>query len=239
MEEFEEFVKESFKKIIISLQKQESVISSMVRNYSLLLNPNKNQQLSSLSTFQEPIITPQKSDALPTHQELTSSSLHTHHHQEPSTIFQELPLLSTPTQNPKILPKDQLLLPSCFPITPNTFKNNSLNSTKTKNNIVEKITMFEGFKDLPSHRYCAFGTTMKKKVLAVNVRHYKHSYLQQDDLRKRDKEMLAAELIPHGRSILQQHYLLFSLENKAYLKRKGLIRGKISYCNSKQRLLNC
>ena len=211
MKDFEEFVKESFKNIIISLERQESIISSMVRNYSLLLNPNKNQQLSSLSTFQEPIITPQKSDALPTHQELTSSSLHTHHHQEPSTIFQELPLLSTPTQNPKILPKDQLLLPSCFPITPNTFKNNSLNSTKTKNNtaIDEKRAMFEGFKDLPSHRYYAFGTTMKKKVLAVNVRHYRHFYLQQDDFRKRDKEMLAVELIPHCRSILQQHYLLF------------------------------
>ena len=119
-----------------------------------------------MSTFQEPIITPQKSDALSTPQELTPSSLHTHHHQEPSTNFQELSLLSTPTQNSKILPKDQLLLPSCFPITPNTFKNNSLNSTKTKSSaaIDEKRAMFEGFKDY------ALGTIRKKKVPAVKVR---------------------------------------------------------------------
>ena len=63
--------------------------------------------------------------------------------------------------------------------------------------------MFEKPKCLSSHRYYALGTTMKKKVPAVNVRHYRHSYLQQDDLRKRDKKMLAIELIPHGRSILQ------------------------------------
>ena len=51
--------------------------------------------------------------------------------------------------------------------------------------------MFEKPKCLSSYRYYAFETTMKKKVLAVNVRQYKHSYLQQDELKKSDKEMLA------------------------------------------------
>ena len=105
MEDFEEFVKESFKNIIISLERQESVISSMVRNYSLLLDSKKNQQLSSFFTCQEPITTLQKSHALPTHQELTIEpfSLPTHHHQEPPTNFQELPLLPAPTQIPKYI----------------------------------------------------------------------------------------------------------------------------------------
>ena len=59
--------------------------------------------------------------------------------------------------------------------------------------------MFEGPKCLSSHRYYTLGTAMKKKVPTVNVRHYKHSYLQQDELSKKDKEILAVELIPHVR----------------------------------------
>ena len=40
--EFEEFVKESFKKILASLQRQEMVLSSMLQNYSTL-NLHQNQ----------------------------------------------------------------------------------------------------------------------------------------------------------------------------------------------------
>ena len=61
--------------------------------------------------------------------------------------------------------------------------------------------MFEVFKFLPSHGYYAFGITLKWKVAVVNVRLYRHSYIQQDELTKGDKEMLVAELIPHNNSI--------------------------------------
>ena len=91
----------------------------------------------------------------------------THHHQESLIIFQELLLLPTPTQIPKNIPKDQPLLS----ITLNTFK------TISNTDLDEKIAMFKGFKCLPSHEYYALEITLKKKVVAVNVRLYKHSYL--------------------------------------------------------------
>ena len=87
--------------------------------------------------------------------------------------------------------------------------------------------MFEGFKCLSSHRYYALGITLKKKVATVNVKLYKHSYLQQDELKKGDKEMMTG-LIPHHNGIFRNDSSpSFSLEDKAYLKRRGLICGKL------------
>ena len=122
--------------------------------------------------------------SLPTH----------HHHQEPPITFQELPLLSTPTQISKIIPKDQPLLPS----TP----------TKSNIDLGDKRETFEGFNCLPSPEYYALGITLKKKVAAANVRLYRHSYLQQDEFIKSDQAMLANGLIQ----------IDFSLEDKASLK---------------------
>ena len=64
---FEEFVKQSFKEIMTSLQRQKMVIFSMVQNYSLL-NLQPNQESTSLPNHQEPTITLQE---LSTRQELT------------------------------------------------------------------------------------------------------------------------------------------------------------------------
>ena len=65
IEELEEFIKESFKEIMTSLQRQETTISSMVKSYSLL-NIQPNQELaiivqepfSPLTPTQTPSITP-------------------------------------------------------------------------------------------------------------------------------------------------------------------------------------
>ena len=142
----------------------------------------------------------------------------THHHQESFITFKELHLLLTPTRIPKIIPKDQHLLS----ITLNTFK------TTINTDLDEKIAMFKGFKCLPSHEYYALEITLKKKVVAVNVRLYKHSYLQQDELKKGDKEMMTVGLIPHHSGIFRNGSSpSFGLEDEAYLKTRGLIRAKL------------
>ena len=121
---------------------------------------------------QELTIILQEPLSFPTQKPPTTSLPTYHHHQKPPTIFQELPLLSTFSQIPKIIPKDQLLLPS----TP----------TKSNTDLGDKSAIFEWFNCLPSHEYCALRITLKKKVAATNVRLYKHSYLQQDELIKSD-----------------------------------------------------
>ena len=194
-------------------------MSSMVRNYSFF-NLQPNQESTSLPNHQEPTTTLQE---LSTHQELTiilqkPPPMTIHHYQESLITFQELPLLPTPIQIPKIILKDQPLLS----ITLNTFK------TTSNTDLDEKIAMFEGFECLPSHGYYALGITLKKKVAVVNVRLYRHSYLQQDELKKGDKEMITVGLIPHHNGIFRNDSSLsFNLEDKAYLKKRDLIRGKL------------
>ena len=85
IEELEEFIKESFKEIMTSLQRQETTISSMVKSYSLL-NIQPNQELtiivqepfSPLTPTQTPSITSIHQSFLSNPSQSTSNTLKKH-----------------------------------------------------------------------------------------------------------------------------------------------------------------